>query len=149
MHFYLPIYEIQGTLHYIVCRHHSKENWNAAPNKEQSSIGLTRSKWRKSRAIFTPSDNLKCHPSSKKLTQIHYKVRERYNVKSFSFRIIYDQFPRQWQLVLKKKQKVRAIWSKLLDPFFSSSERLVNGYFSKDKTEFSLISRYCACFHIN
>ncbi len=47
------------------------------------------------------------------------------------------------------KLKIRAIWSKLLDPFFSSSERLVNGYFSKDKTEFSFISRYCTCFHIN
>ncbi len=33
------------------------------------------------------------------------------------------------------KLKVWAIWSKLLDPFFSSSERLVNGYFCTDKTE--------------
>ncbi len=34
------------------------------------------------------------------------------------------------------KLKVRANWSKLLDPFFSSSDRLVNGYFCKDKTKF-------------
>ncbi len=47
------------------------------------------------------------------------------------------------------KLKVRAIWSKLLDLFSSSSERLVNGYFCKDKTECSFIWRYCACFHIN
>ncbi len=35
------------------------------------------------------------------------------------------------------KLKVRAIWSKLLDPFFfSSSECLVNGYFVKIKPNF-------------
>ncbi len=34
------------------------------------------------------------------------------------------------------KLKVRAIWFKLLDPFFSSSERLVNGYFLKIKPNF-------------
>ncbi len=44
----------------------------------------------------------------------------------------------QWRLVLKifggaNKLKVRAIWSKLLDPFFFLSERLVNGYFVKIK----------------
>ncbi len=39
--------------------------------------------------------------------------------------------------------------SSLILFFFSSSERLVNGYFCKDKTELSFIWRYCACFHIN
>ncbi len=34
------------------------------------------------------------------------------------------------------KLKVRAIWSKLLNPFFSSSECLVNGYFVKIKLNF-------------
>ncbi len=34
------------------------------------------------------------------------------------------------------KLKVRAIWSKLLDPFFSSSERLVKGICVKIKPNF-------------
>ncbi len=34
------------------------------------------------------------------------------------------------------KLKVRAIWPKLLNPFFSSFERLVNGYFVKIKLNF-------------
>ncbi len=60
--------------------------------------------------------------------------------------ILYDKqcfASNQWRLVLKKlgggganKLKVRAIWSKLLDPFLSSSERLVNGYFVKIKPNF-------------
>ncbi len=56
--------------------------------------------------------------------------------------ILYDKqcfASNQWRLVLKKlggganKLKVRAIWSKLLDPFLSSSERLVKGIFVKIK----------------
>ncbi len=62
----------------------------------------------------------------------------------------------QWRLVQKhffgggrKQTENTGSGPSSLILFFSSSERLVNGYFCKDKTELSFIWRYCACVHIN